>query len=140
MATIVSNFGYAKALAYGMDGALGTVTIKVYKGTAPTDANTYANSPSSFDADLLGTWTTGVLSLSTNLIGLDSVASYSVTAVGTGTATWGAVYNTASTTRCLICDVGLIGSSSPITLVSTSVVSGTEVTLADFGLQFGYVS
>lgn len=141
MATMRTNLNYVKTFGYGIQAKLtNDADVLVYKGTAPSDANTYVLNPSAYSGDLLISYT--ALSLVWNatqaLIELYT-GTIDVVATGTGTAAWAAIFNPTSPQYCLLCDVGLIGSSAPVTLVgSLSITSGNTVTLADVGVKFTY--
>lgn len=141
MATIKMNTTAAKVLGYGIRLAIPTVYVKVYKGTAPVDADTYVSDPTAYNADLLATIGTIDLVWSSNVSRIEpGTGTFTANTTGAGTAAWAAMYNSVSGSYVVITDVGLVGSTAPITLSGSSLsyTLGSPMTIADIGLQFSY--
>lgn len=136
MSTCYINYMFSKAMIHGLNSVFGSgISIKVYKGTIPTTAVTYAGTPSVYDSDLLATWTNGSFVYNFPTLQLNTITASTVNASQTGTATWAAWYKSATPTYVIITDVGLIGSTAPTVLSSLSLVQNDPVTLIDIGLK-----
>jgi hypothetical protein len=141
MAIVKINTGSAKGLGFGVREYLTTVYAKIYKGTAPTDADTYVGNPLGYNGDLLVT--IGTINLVWNSVSSTiepTAGTYSGTATQGGVAAWCAVYNNTTPSYCVLSDVGLIGSSSPVTITagSLTLTLNQTVTIADIGYKFTF--
>lgn len=109
----------------------------VYKGTMPLDADDYIEA--NFTSDVLCTFANFDTVRSSGLIytRILDPAPASVTATGTGTAAWFAMFATTSTSRVILGDVTEDGGGGLLTIGSVNITSGATVTFVNFAINSG---
>ena len=107
----------------------------IYKGTMPA-YNSYT--PAGSVSDLLATFTDLDLAQVASAVRMGKSPTLStVAASATGTATWGAFYNSAAVNNYILGTVTDPTGDGVIHLDSVSLVSAVDVTFVDFGVDFG---
>lgn len=126
---------------------LSNVQLDIFKGTMPTDVSSF--DPSTHSANLLASFTTTVISTDivndtgVKMIRLTDYPSrtvggageWSVTAVGSGTATWYALYGISDTTRAVLGDVSDEVGFGSLQLDSKILTLGGPVIISGFNIR-----
>lgn len=113
--------------------------LHIYKGTMPSDVTTWTDTM--YQSDLLLTYTNfagGASGTTTRITSLPSVNP--VVATGTGTATWGCLFNSVyKISSWLFAEVTNDAGNGHIQLETTNIVSGNSYLFLSFGIQFIFV-
>ena len=129
---------FKQVMMTALDNNFSASAIQVYSGTVPADGNTFlTNGAVNYASYLLATFTGLSIGYVASPISFKLSASKTVAATSTGTATWAVVWpqGTASTLYgVILCGVSLSTGDQPVYLSSLSLVTGTNITLQDFGI------
>ena len=119
-----------------------TPTVKIYSGTEPDTSTVQTFDPANHTgAELITFANVDVESFSTTGINavrmVTSDPVHTANATATGTATWGAIYNTSTTDICIVGNVSQSPNDAHFTISNVTVTSGASFTLEDFYVDLG---